>query len=380
MSATVLHLATYLQGGAGRSIVDLAVASVRRGRRTIVVATLTPEPGFENYPQYLKELEAAGVELVLADSLFKRDRWQNALAEDAAILALRGAVPVVIHAHAAIPAGIGLALRRRLRAHPPVIQTMHGWSRNKLAAHVLEDLAIMREVDLVVFPSDAARAQVAEAGGRFAETEIVPYGIATAPTACLMPEGLDTLPGRGGNGTAVLMTVGSLTAQKNHAVVVEALPHLVATHDVVAVLVGEGPETGRLASRAAELGVADRVQFTGYMEDASAALALADLLVQPSLTESFGIAVVEAFRARVPVVASDIPALAELVRPGVTGWRFDPTNPADLAATIAAALDTPARIRQDLLDRAERAFLRDFTIERMIDGYERLYSLPVVAG
>lgn len=373
----VLHLATYLQGGAGRAITDLALDQRRAGYRVIVVASRKPEPGFENYPAYIERLEADGVEVDLVDSLFKRDTGLNAAAATHALWLLAGVAPSVIHAHAAVPARIGLAVRERFGAEPvcPVVHTMHGWSRRKLPAYVREDLSIMHDVDLVVFPSAASAAELERAGGRFETTCIVPYGIDAVAPALPLPDFLAPVAARRAAGARVLVTIGSLTAQKNQAALVEALPAIAAHHDVIAVLVGEGPEAARLNARALALGVADRVVLTGYLPDATAALRIADLLVQPSRAESFGISVIEAFRARVPVVANDIPALADLVRPGQTGWRFDAERPGSLSAVVRQALDATPAHRDAMVERAAHAFHASFTLDRMVARYREAYEV-----
>ncbi|MGE0039824.1 MAG: glycosyltransferase family 4 protein [Vicinamibacterales bacterium] len=373
--APVLHLTPFLQGGAGRTVTDLALAARDAGGRVIVVTSRTAAPGYEHYPAYLRALERAGVETVLVDSLFARAPALNRAAEDAAVAALAGEAPRVIHAHAAVPAAIGLRVGARLgMPRPPVVQTMHGWNAAKRPDHARQDLASMRDVDVVVFPSAASAADLARLGGRFRATRVVPAGIPAVAARPVVPAMLAPLAARRDMSARVLLTIGSLTSQKNQQVLIEALPAIARAREVVALLVGEGPETAALGARAVALGVGDRVWFTGYLPDATAVLPLADLLVQPSRTESFGMAVIEAFRARVPVAASAIPALAELVRPGETGWRFDADEPADLARAALEALGADAPARNAILDRAEAEFRERFTVDRMLAGYARLYD------
>ena len=362
----IAHLAPFLQGGAGRVISSLATAQRRAGDRVVVATGLTGEPGFENYAEYLTAIRECGAELVTVDSLFKRDRSLNDSALAAIARVLGDARPTVVHAHAAIPAEIGLTLGT------PVVQTMHGWSRNKKAAHIEQDLSIMSRVDLVVFPSHASLQELVTIGGHFKSTDVIPNGIpADLPPALAACDDLRALKA---NGTRVIVTIGSLTTQKHHAVLIDALPGIAEQHDVVVVLVGEGPERDALSARASALGVTGRVWFRGYLEEASAILAVADLLVQPSLTESFGLAVIEAYRAGVPVVASRIPALSELVAASQCGWMFDPASPQDLARAVNAALAVSADEQAVAVDHARRYFNSHFTIDRMVDRYNAAYA------
>lgn len=360
----IVHLAPFLQGGAGRMITTLACAQRRSGRDVVVATSATDEPGFENYREYLDAISRAGIPLIKIDSLFKRDASLNA----AARLAIEAAIdrrPCVIHAHAAIPSRIGMAVGA------PVIQTMHGWSRNKRADYVTEDLSIMRDVDLVAFPSRASRTELTDIGGIFRRTAIVPNGIDALARRHPLPTALAHLPGLRDRGMKVIMTIGSLTPQKNHAVVIRAMP---ALPNVIAVLVGEGPETDRLAALATSLGVADRVCLAGYHANASSALSVADVFIQPSLTESFGVSVIEAFRDGVPVIASHIAALTELVRDTKCGWTLDPESSGELATVVGDALNISAAERAALTARAHQLFLDRFTDDRMIAAYAALYA------
>lgn len=366
----IVHLTTFLQGGAGRAVALLACAQRRAGHDVVVVTSRTPAPGYENYPEYLDTIAAAGARLIQVDSLFKRDDSLNNAALDTTRAALQQQQPRLVHAHAAVPARIGLRLASR---GCPVVQTMHGWGRHKTPDQAAQDLGIMREVDLVVFPSAAAAAELRAAGGLFRATAVVPCGIPVEAPRAALPSGLEHVQRRRAHGARVLVTIGSLTRQKNHAVVIEALPSLVKRHDVMALLVGEGPELSALRARAVDLGVSDRVHFAGYLAEASSVLAIADVLVQPSLTESFGIAVAEAFRAGVPVVASDIPALAELLG-GACGWMFDLNKAEALVHALDRGLRAPASEVADMTARARQRFENHFTERRMIDGYERAYE------
>jgi glycosyltransferase involved in cell wall biosynthesis len=112
---------------------------------------------------------------------------------------------------------------------------------------------------------------------------------------------------------------------------------------------------------------------TGYQPAASRWLPLFDLLVVPSRTEGQGLVVLEAFRARVPVVTSHIPALTELIDDGRTGIVFTPLTSKALAGAIRRALALPADVRDVIVSAAREQFERDFTTETMVQRHEELY-------
>ncbi|MFP5378595.1 MAG: glycosyltransferase, partial [Vicinamibacteria bacterium] len=86
------------------------------------------------------------------------------------------------------------------------------------------------------------------------------------------------------------------------------------------------------------------------------------------------LAVVEAFRAGVPVVASRIPALSELVEEGATGWLFDPDDAASLARAADAVLACPTPARQAVTARARARFEDRYTLDQMLRGYADVYD------
>src|SRR5205807_408034 len=123
-------------------------------------------------------------------------------------------------------------------------------------------------------------------------------------------------------GAAVLLVAARLTEWKGQAIALAALAELGSP--AILALAGR-PESPRFLARlredAARLGVADRVRFLGDVEDAPAALAMADLVLAPSTSaESFGRSVVEAALMARPAVASDLGAHRETIADGVTGW------------------------------------------------------------
>jgi hypothetical protein len=115
---SILHLTTFLQGGAGRAIADLACAQLEAGHRVMVVTSATGEPGYGNYPHHLGRLAAAGVPVLLVDSLFKRDPALNRHALERVTAAVPDGSVDVVHAHAAVPARVALSRAGRLCCRP----------------------------------------------------------------------------------------------------------------------------------------------------------------------------------------------------------------------------------------------------------------------
>jgi glycosyltransferase involved in cell wall biosynthesis len=142
------------------------------------------------------------------------------------------------------------------------------------------------------------------------------------------------------------------------------------------VLVGDGPDRARVERMAQELGVADRVHVTGFIphEQVPAVLASADLLVLPSFYEELGTVLIEAMQVGLPVVASRVGGIPEVVEDGVTGLLVTPGDPAELATAIDAVLSDGDLARRLGANAARRA--PDYDLEcvgaQVHELYERL--------
>lgn len=148
-------------------------------------------------------------------------------------------------------------------------------------------------------------------------------------------------------GVGRLLFVGRLAAVKGVPVLFEALAQLhEARPDVTLCLVGDGPERAALEAEAQALGLTHALQFTGYRDAdfVADALTRADVLVLPSFAEGVPVVLMEAMAARLPVVATSVAGVGELVEDTVSGFLVPPGNAAELARAILAALDAPPQM------------------------------------
>jgi glycosyltransferase involved in cell wall biosynthesis len=225
--------------------------------------------------------------------------------------------------------------------------------RERVAAQAL------RMPDVVVCVSQAV-AEYARARG--ARTAVVPNGV---PEPVLRPDAREAL----GLEPAGLVVggIGRLDRQKGWDVLCRAAA-LLATElpDVTFVVIGEGPERERLTS----VPGAERVRFLGHRNGAASYLSAFDLLVLPSRYEAFGLVALEAMLAGVPVVASNVGGLPEVL--GDAGVLVESERP-DLLAAALARLSRDAGARSSHARRAaERARTR-FSAEAMAHGTETVY-------
>jgi glycosyltransferase involved in cell wall biosynthesis len=364
----ILHVTTFLQGGAGGVIASLAIAQRRAGHAVTVAADAGGEPGYASYPEYLAALTDARVELHSVSSTFKRDLTLNVHAAQQLRDILGGRRVDVAHTHAAIPTMVTrLALAGR--RYTPLLQTMHGWGVRKDAAQTATDVTLLGLTDAVTVPSVAARQMLCGLRVDTARIHVIPYGLEPEIAEC-PPDVADAVlfARLRAEGMAIALCIGTIGVRKNQALLIRALASL---DGVAGVFIGDG-EAASLGALARELGIADRVHVLGHRAAASRYLPLADALVLPSMNEGLPIAVLEALRAGAIVVGSRIPEIAEAVDDGRTGLLFEPGDADALAVALRRALESPVRAAMSAAARA--AFHARYQMETMIAAYERLYT------
>jgi glycosyltransferase involved in cell wall biosynthesis len=167
----------------------------------------------------------------------------------------------------------------------------------------------------------------------------------------------------------VVGAVGRFVADKGLDVFLAALARV---EGVTGMLVGDGPERARLERLVDELGLRDRVELTGWRSDAHALMASFDVLIVPSRYEPLGIVALEGMSWGIPVIASRVGGLAEIVRDGETGFLVAPDDVAALAAAIERAVDPTTRRTLGANGRA--VVRREFSQRGMARRFEDLYE------
>jgi glycosyltransferase involved in cell wall biosynthesis len=141
---------------------------------------------------------------------------------------------------------------------------------------------------------------------------------------------------------------------------------------VALVLVGSGGELERSRRLVSASGLADRVIFTGFVDDPVRVQAALDLYVAASRKEGLPLAVLEAMAAGLAVVATDVPGHRDVVVPGETGLLVAPEDPAELAEAVATLLSDPA-LRKSLGQAGRERVRREFGLGAMVDATAAVY-------
>ncbi|HVE78267.1 MAG TPA: glycosyltransferase [Gemmatimonadaceae bacterium] len=358
----ILQVLAPAEFGGLESVVALLAGGLRGRGHDVRVALVVAGPGDGRALE--RALTDGGVDvtrLELPGRAYARE-W-------AAIAALcRRVVPDVVHTHGYRSDVIAGAAARRLGI--AAATTVHGFTSGGWRNRVYEWLQrrAMRRFDAVVAVSRPLSERLARAGVSADRLHCIPNAYRPSPG---VPRD-EARRALGLHGDApVLGWVGRLSVEKGPDVLVRALAELRDLPLQVAV-VGDGPERATLATLAASLGVGDRIRWCGAVEGAARYFRAFDLLVLSSHTEGTPIVLFEAMAAGVPIVATAVGGVPDLVG-NDEAVLVDRPEPGAVAAAIRRALAD----RAGGAARAERArarLVRDFAIDGWLDRHERLYD------
>jgi glycosyltransferase involved in cell wall biosynthesis len=271
----------------------------------------------------------------------------------------------LVHSHWVLPQGFVASLAAQM-AGVPHIATAHGSDVFDLNGRFLTGFKryALSRADRVTANSDATATVLKKIGADAARLRRIPMGIRAGSAE---PDQTSVATNRAhfrmGGGPALIFA-GRLVREKGLRELIEAVEILTRQlPDVTLTLVGEGPDRSELEALAQNLGVVDRVRFTGWCapSEIPACLAAADYYVGPSHREAQGLSLLEAMAAGIPVIASRVGGIPEIVREGESGLLVAPKAPQDIAEAVLRLVG----------DSSLRDRLRDGGLAVISDGYSR---------
>jgi glycosyltransferase involved in cell wall biosynthesis len=367
----VVHLIDRLgmHGGAEHLVMQIAEHLDRERFESIVCATRFSafEQERETVAEAAVALRQAGVRLLGLD---RRTRW-HFWAWWPLVRLLRREQIDVIHAHK-FGSNIWGVVFGRLSGVPVVVTHEHGWAFEGRGMRMFLDRELIgRGSDAHVAVSREDRRRMIEIEKIAPETAVfVPNGISPLRP----PSGRDVRAELGiGADDPVVISVGFLRRPKAVDVLIEAAARIAPRFRGLRVLiVGEGEDRPAYEAMIERLGLAGTVELLGLRADVPDLLAVSDVAVLSTDSEGSPLSVMEYMDAGLPVVATQVGGIPDLIDDGVQGLLVERRDPDGLAAAIARLLADPAEARR-LGERARERRRREFDIDVMARNLEDLY-------
>lgn len=290
---------------------------------------------------------------------------------------MREIAPNVIHIHGVATMAIrGLICGRELGI--PTVMTFHTmvddaaqyYSPIKLPPETMSKLIwiylrqILKRMDVVVTPTAVIGKELEAHGARCRNLLAIPTGAKTDVFRPGIPCG-DIRERYGLDGSRVIVHVGRVSYEKSIDMVIRAMRHI----DAKLLIVGKGPAKEDMEALVRELGLEDRVIFTGFVsdEDLPKVYNAADMVISASKFETQGLTILEAMATGKPVACRNGRAFAEIVQDGVNGYLFDTDE--ECVAAINRCLEAPESVRKASFETAMENS-RTRSAQRYVDAYE----------
>jgi glycosyltransferase involved in cell wall biosynthesis len=360
----IAHLVAPAQFGGLERVVQILGQGLQGRGHEVHVAAVGAGP--EAVEPFLAPLADAGVlthALAMPGRQYSRER--------AAIADLcRRLGPDVVHTHGYRPDVLHASAARRLGV--PVVTTVHGFTGGGWKNRFYEWLQCraFRRFDAVVVVSRPLAHRLVRSGVPASRIHTVPNAWRQGAPP-LEREAARRALGIAGN-DFVVGWVGRLSPEKGADVLLDALPHLSGVPLAVSV-VGTGAEQVALQARARELDLDGRIRWHGAVSDAERVFTAFDVCVLSSRTEGTPVVLFEAMAAGVPIVATRVGGVPDVVSPA-EGVLVRSEDPVALAAEIRRVHGDPVAARQRA-SAAHARLVREFGVAPWLDRYEAIYEL-----
>ena len=270
---------------------------------------------------------------------------------------------------------LGRKAARRLSI--PVVAVSRGWTGENLKVRFYEgvDRYFLRRMDRVVCVSEGQAVKVRGAGVPAGKVTVIHNAIDVGGFTRPDPAYRSRLaaffpkpPGR------IVGAAGRLSPEKGFSILIDAARIFLGTDTTVGfILFGDGPLRRDLQGQIVAAGLEESFVLPGFRDDLDRFLPFLDLLVVPSFTEGLPNVILEAFAARVPVVATAVGGTPEIVQDAITGLLTPPGDSRALARCLADLLSADEK-RRTMGQQGHQRVLRDFTFEAQATAYRRLFA------
>ena len=287
----------------------------------------------------------------------------------------------IIHAHYAVPHATAAFLSRQVLASaaagvtPRVVTTLHGTditligndpSYSQIVAFSIE------QSDSVTAVSSSLRASTYAELGITREIAVIPNFLDCAVHRRRERPDLRKHFTGGDEDARIVVHVSNFRPVKRVEAVIDIFDRIRQQVPARLLLVGDGPDLAAAQRLSRERGISGLVHAVGAQEEVVPLLSIADVFLLPSALESFGLAALEAMACEVPVIASRVGGLPEVIEHGISGFLYPLGAEDEMAASAVALLKDPARHRE-VAQAACRRVRAEFCVERVVPMYEACY-------
>ena len=284
----------------------------------------------------------------------------------------------LVHAHYAVPHATAAYLAKQILASsghgvPQVITTLHGTDITLLGADrsYSETVAFcIQQSDVVTTVSESLKADTYRELGVTCDIRVIPNFIDTSVNR---RRDIGSLRARlAPNGEPIVIHVSNFRPVKRTPVAIEVFARVRRQTPARLLMVGDGPDLAEASRLAKALGVEGDVEFVGVQDQVVPLLSAADVFLLPSAQESFGLAALEAMACEVPVVASRVGGLPEVIEDGVSGF-LHPLDDLDGMARSTLRLLTDGALQARFAAAARETAHVRYSDTRIVPLYETCY-------
>ena len=362
-------------GGSGVVATELARALATRGHDVHLISSDPPFRWQDGWPR----LTFHRVN-VPAYPLFREPQYLLALANTIAHVADEERLEIV-HAHYAVPHATAAYLADQMMAsactgsRPRMVTTLHGTDITLIGADASYSWVVGFSIErshTVTAVSDSLRRDTVSLVGIQRDIEVIPNFLDCDIYRRRVDPALREQMCPPGTG-ALVVHMSNFRPVKRVDIVTEIFRLVRQQLRARLLLIGDGPVRHDIEQLVRTHGLEDHVVFAGEQHDPVRWLSIADLFLLPSEQESFGLAALEAMACEVPVIASNVGGLPEIVRNGITGYACNPDDVLGMSRRAVELLGDP--LRRAEMGRAGAAMVRtEYCVDRIVPLYEAAYE------
>lgn len=364
----ILHLVPNMNYGGLQKVVRLLAVCQRQAGHTVTICCWA---NASNHPEAERELELAGARVIYPRRTADGGMCYGRMASFRLLKRYLGAANAdILHVHNPFGYYLYGALAARTAGGTRIVNTIHStamfdhpnFGRKGRAKFWIAAMLTDKIVSVCAEQDRFLR-------GRF---------LLPGNKPCVVDNGVDlapflSVPTRRAKDEIVFGSAGRIVQEKNHRVLIEAFALARRKHPNVRLrLLGGGQLEATLREQVHSLGLDDIVEFCGFSNDVAGFLAGLDVFVLPSNFEALPLSLLEAIASGLPVVATRVGAVPQIVRNTDSGWTCERNNAEALLAAMELAIGSSDRV--DRGERARRLVAEHYSVERMAHDYEQLYQ------